>query len=326
MGRSSIFDDAIIKGSPQSRKWVFTLFDTTIDFKDICEINSNLINYLYTGLETAPKTGKLHYQGFIQFKRALRRKQLQTILNNKCWCNPMKGSFKDNEAYCSKQKHKNVWFEFGTWSKQGQRNDLLNIKDMIDKGATMMQVAQDHFGDYIRYHRGLEKYKSMYDKKTATNRRNVKVTLICGPTGSGKTSSVLDKHNDDVYTVEFSHSNIWWDGYEDEKVILLDDYDNNFRITRLLRILDQYKLQIPIKGGFKYAKWDEVYITTNLRIDELHSNAKREHRNALFRRVTSTINLYDKSGTKCRGNTDPPLLRLADLLDNTHTDYGDLDM
>lgn len=328
MGQSNEFDEDLIKGSPQSRRWIFTIFDVETDFKKIWDINKDeFIQYLYTGLETAPTTGRKHFQGFIQFKRSYRRKKVQDILQNKCWCNPMRGNFKSNLEYCSKEKLRDTWFEFGEWTSQGKRNDLKVIKEMIDKGSNMFEVAQEHFGDYIRYYRGFEKYKGMIDKNNSGARRNIEVNLIYGKSGVGKTAHVLDLHGDEnVFIMSFSNKTEWWDGYEGEKIILFDDYNNNLRIDRFLRLLDRYKCRLPVKCGFTWAKWDKVYITTNLTLTEIHSNSKDEHRNALFRRIHKVWTFHEDfiillgNGTKCGGNIDTTTSDLDEDLNNIDTE------
>jgi hypothetical protein len=59
--------------------------------------------------------------------------------------------------------------------------------------------------------------------------------------------------------------NEWFDGYEGQKLVLFDDFDKgqiSFRL--LLRLLDRYPMQVPIKGGF--VEWCPrvIYITSNL--------------------------------------------------------------
>lgn len=299
----------------RSCKMVFTSFKMEIDWERIYNDNSDVIRYLVCQLEESPKTGKFHYQGYIQFFKACRFARFQKLINDKCHMEIARGTTIENLEYCTKIKTSlgEVW-EFGKPTSQGKRNDWNHIKDMIDDGATIQELAHKHFGDYIRYHRGFEKYKYIHDKSESQNRRSVKVKLILGPTGTGKTQGVLDKFGDDkVYILEFDKgSNVWWDGYQGEDVILLDDYNNNYNLPRLLRVLDKYKLRLPIKGGFTWAKWTKVFITTNLRKCELHESAKDEHRNALFRRIDEIDNKWVEpiaesssvfAGAKCSGNT-----------------------
>lgn len=305
------FDDEVIKGSPQSSRWIFTIFDVDTDFRNIWEIGkTEVLNYIYTGLETTPTTNRLHFQGFIQFKRQVRRKKVQEVLRCKCWCNPMKGNYKDNKTYCSKEKFRDTWFEFGKFSSQGKRSDIDLIRDKIKKGASMYKIAEEHFGDYIRYYRGFKEYKTECHKEQCKGRReNFKVSLITGCSGKGKTTYVLDKFGDDnVFIVDFANGKEWWDGYEGELIVLFDDYNNNLPIERLLVLLQKFKCRIPVKCGFTYAKWVEVWITTNLDLDEIHPDIRPKHREGLENRIKFLYTIEDyklipiENGWKCPGN------------------------
>ena len=48
-----------------------------------------------------------------------------------------------------------------------------------------------------------------------------------------------------------------------EQVILLDDFYGQIPLNRLLRILDRYKILLPVKGSYGFSLWSEVHITTN---------------------------------------------------------------
>ena len=130
----------------------------------------------------------------------------------------------------------------------------------------------------------------MVDKKNRKKFRKVEVVVLSGSTGTGKTRKAMEEANYKITGNQLQ----WWDGYEGEKCICIDEYNNDIGITELLNILDGYELRLPIKGSFTYANWNKVYITTNLTKSQFHSNAKSEHRKALFRRVTKWQNLWNE--------------------------------
>lgn len=294
------------QASPKGRKWVFDIFymkkdangkDTdqpilNIDWAGVYNEYKDIIRYLIVQKEKGGKNGRLHWQGYIQMYNQCRTRKIQTIttgLKIKHFCELARGSKEDNKAYCTKLRtSQNEWFEFGKACSQGCRTDLEADKKCLDDGGNLHDIAQNHFGNFIRYHQGFKAYKELADKKNRSGRRNdIEVELRHGQTGTGKTQGVLDKHGDEnVFIIDFNGTE-WWDGYDGEKIILIDDYNNDIKINRLLRLLDKYKVRLPIKGGFTWANWNKVYITTNLKLDEIHSQAKPEHRRALFRRIKS---------------------------------------
>ena len=189
------------------------------------------------------------------------------------------GREKSNDEYCKKDGD---WWEKGIFNSQGQRTDMEAIKKAIDNEESMRVIADDHFGDYIRYHRGFEAYRELIQKEKAREYRRVEVVVLWGETGTGKTRTAMEEAN---YKIEGAKM-AWWDGYEGEKIILIDEYDSQISITELLNILDGYQLRLPIKGGFTYARWTKVYITSNIEPHEWHPKAKEAHREALMRRIT----------------------------------------
>ncbi len=177
----------------------------------------------------------------------------------------------------------------GEFITQGQRLDLEQMKKMIDEGGNLQQVADANMQIFCQYNRGINQYIQMQEKKQRKSFRAVEVIHLFGATGSGKTRLAME--DGDPYKISASQLK-WWDGYDGEETIVIDEYDNNVSITTLLGILDGYQLRLPIKGGFTYANWKKVYITSNY--EELHINAKRLHKKALERRITRHTQL-------CRG-------------------------
>lgn len=274
------------------RNYCFTDFIIQ-DLETIYNDNKDIIRYLCFGREYCPKTMKEHQQGWVQFFNPKSLKTAQRILNlPKQHFEACKGNEYDNDKYCTKD---GKYRKFGKFISQGQRTDLEEIKRQLDNGATIKTVADNFFGDFLRYHNGISKYKQLCDKTRSKNWRNIEVILICGPTDCGKTRHAMKEAKYKINASEL----LWWDGYEGEECICIDEYNNDIPVTKLLNLLDGYQLRLPIKGGFTYANWNKVFITSNLKVEELHAQCKEEHRNAMYRRISRIINLHDVSG----GNT-----------------------
>ncbi len=273
----------------QSRNWCFTDFEL-LDYQVIYEKYQDIIRYIGYGLEICPKTKKQHFQGWIQFVNKKRMGGVKKILSTKkIHLESCRGNEIENKSYCSKDKK---YVSFGAFVIQGQRTDLEAIKKIIDTGNNLEVVAERHFGDFIRYHSGFAKYKKIVDKRLTKKFRRLDVTVICGPTGTNKTRQAVEK-NPDAFKITGSNLK-WFDGYDMEETLIIDEYNNDIPITQLLNLLDGYQLRLEIKGSFTYANWKKVIITTNLRPEQLHQKAKIEHIKAMNRRISQIINLFPK--------------------------------
>ncbi len=272
----------------QSRNWCFTDFEK-LDLVAIYKEYKDIIRYIGWGIEICPTTKKIHHQGWIQFVNKKRMGGVKKVFGTKkIHIESCMGNEIQNDKYCAKDKK----FEYlGKYIVQGQRTDLESIKKKLDEGANIETIAEDHFGDFIRYHAGLEKYKKICDKRLTKKFRKIEVNIVCGPTGTNKTRNAVEE-NENAFKIEGANLK-WFDGYDMESTLIIDEYNNDIPITKLLNLLDGYQLRLEIKGSFTYANWTKVIITTNLRPEELHAKAKQEHVNALNRRVTNWNNLYD---------------------------------
>lgn len=268
----------------QSRNWCFTDFEL-LDFKKTYNEYKDIIRYITFGKEICPKTKKTHFQGWVQFFNKKRLNGVKRILGSKkihvesCY-----GNEYSNDKYCQKD---GKFCAYGKFITQGHRTDLEIIKKKIDDGASILECAQENFQIYLQYGRGIKEYKNMIDKVKRKKFREVKTIVLSGETGSGKTRRAMES-TDSIYKITGTSLD-WWDGYEGEETILIDEYNNDVPITQMLNLLDGYELRLPVKGSFTYANWKKVFITTNLTRDELHPNAKPEHRRALNRRISDWI-------------------------------------
>lgn len=87
---------------------------------------------------------------------------------------------------------------------------------------------------------------------------------IWGKPGTGKSRAVRDK-----YPLAYIKSqNKWWDGYEGQKVVLLDDYDCGDPLGYHLKTwMDRYALPGEIKGANIQLQHDMFFVTSNKSIE-----------------------------------------------------------
>eukprot|EP00965_Chrysotila_dentata_P114167 3774198-Pleurochrysis_carterae.AAC.1 len=98
--------------------------------------------YIRFGVETCPKTHRVHLQGWCVLAKRMKKKAVNAILQ--CWCEGMKGSSEDNEEYTSKEGES---FFRGLCPKieRGKRSDLDKFKKAVQNGNLNMKRLREEF-------------------------------------------------------------------------------------------------------------------------------------------------------------------------------------
>lgn len=285
----------------KSRNWCFTLNDCTDTHAafigvvyDVLPLpfDDSRVKYVHYQLEKAPTTGQMHYQGFINFDAPKSMSVAKEVVGfNSVHVEIMHGTLKDNIVYCSKSDTKVLgpWMK-GTLPAQGSRTDLSAPAAAIKAGASRRQIAEDYPEVVLKYPRGLEALRHSLD--SCPKWRDLTVTWIWGKTGTGKTRMAMDSV-DEVSKIHIVHSDgQWWDGYDGQDVILFDDFYGQIKIATMLRYLDGHPLQLPVKGGFVYAKYTKVYITSNVHYLDIYKGEQipQDVKDAFCRRINEVIN------------------------------------
>ncbi len=218
--------------------------------------------YVLVGVEYAPETNRKHFQGYCEFKAQLSLSKIKGLLGAETHIERRYGTQAQAIAYCKKGGE---IYEHGEPRQQGQRNDLRSLIEYT-REHTLIEVMEEYPSEYLRYHRGIKECKYLQaTTRAGTEPRDVKTIFLYGPTGCGKTSLVYDTHPGLYKLPPFRiNSTIWFDGYEGQLCLLIDDLiPSSFSVMFLLQVCDRYPLQVQIKGGMVWAQWTTVYITSN---------------------------------------------------------------
>lgn len=155
----------------------------------------------------------------------------------------------------------------------------------ILKTGTLRDVAEQCPTVFAKFHKGLAALKSITSKPTE-NWTKLEVIVKIGPPGCGKTRWAFENFPD-LYRVSIPKKTgqLWFDGYEGQETILLDDFYGEIAYPTLLHLLDGYPMQVQIKGGFVWKNWKRVIITNNECLENWYPIRQI---GALQRRVTVT--------------------------------------
>ncbi len=274
--------------SPQKRHWVFT------SYLDILapDFDKNHVRYCCFQREVCPESKRQHWQGYIEFFNGVRVGQVKAVLGE-CHLEPRKGSRDEARDYCRKAESAvaGSFREFGLWREDVSHKRKLC--DMLKSDMTLDALIDYSPIDYVRYHRGLEKLYQRRIKKAARVFRSIKVVVLVGKTGSGKTRRAT--MGDDWFIIPCSNQ-IWFDGYDGEKTLIIDDFYGNIKYALFLRVLDGHAIQLPVKGSFIWGRWTKVIITSNVYPEKWYKMGFTE---ALQRRITDIITMDGLEDMMC---------------------------
>ncbi len=248
----------------------YSINNLTSGYDKVFDEYKDLIRGIAWGTEICPKTfartgvEKQHNQGFIQLFSQGDYKQIQKWFRSKCHFEICHGSIEQNENYCAKD---GFYKKLGYFCTQGYKTDFHNIKVDLKNGATEYDIMENYTPQFMRYHGGISKMKSLIDKKLAMEQgyRNLEITALIGPSRSGKSSYVFNKYGyKNVFKISpGSSEKFLFDGYDGEDVILIDEFNGYIKYSYLLDICDGHPISLNVKNGKTYGRFTKIFFTSN---------------------------------------------------------------
>lgn len=152
---------------------------------------------------------------------------------------------------------------------------LEEVQKLLDDGTPEVDIATDYFGVWIKYNQGFKRYKLL-----KANKRDYKTNVIVvqGPTGTGKSRWAMEQYPDAYWKC----NGMWWDGYETQESVIIDEFYGWLPWNLLLRLCDRYPMQVEVKGGAVNFVAKTIVIISNKRADAWYPN---QYFDALARRV-----------------------------------------
>lgn len=279
----------------RAKRWCFTINNfnaaTVLALRALGR-SRELCSFLVFGREEGA-SGTRHLQGYIIFVNRKRLRQVRALVSPRGHFEVSRGTPLEASTYCKKDGD---FEEFGELpvEERGRRSDLESIKHYIDEGATEEEVADNYFSRWVIHRRAFAEYRQIKAKKR-TDPPNVVVYF--GATGTGKTRSAFEESLESCWMAVDNQLN-WFDGYEGQKAAIFDDFVGckNAKFGFLLRLLDRYPMNVPIKGGFTNWIPETIYFTSNLHPDEWFLGVTDTQKAALFRRFTE-VKKFHEDGT-----------------------------
>lgn len=179
--------------------------------------------------------------------------------------------------------------------RQGARNDLADLYDQIKSGKTNAEIIESNPEFMFNIDKIERARQTIIEDKYKSDFRELDVTYIFGPTGTGKTRSVMEKHGyENVFRVtDYDHP---FDGYKNQEIIIFEEFRSSLKIRDMLNYLDGYPLELPCRYANKIACYTKVYIITNIDLAKQYLSVQEEHPEtwqAFLRRI-KTVQIFSK--------------------------------
>lgn len=234
--------------------------------------------FMIYGKEVCPKTEKVHWQGYVQFNKAMTFGQIKKLFKDNTIHIEEEYEFSTpqrNIEYCCKGSMSSELFkslkdpkehvDFGKDAEiikcgqpkiQGKRNDIHEIKEKVKNGMNMRDIIEST--EKLNYQNiKCAELLMAYLQVPRVLANGLCVIWCYGLTGSGKSHYAKLQHPEAYVPV----SSKWWDGYDGQKTVLIDDIRDDYSYRQLLRMTDVYSYKVERKGSSCEVQYDTIIFT-----------------------------------------------------------------
>ncbi len=295
----------------QHRKYMLTIQDPINKgyshdiIRDI--LHSLKVDYFCMADEVAT-TGMPHTHVFCYRHTAIRAKTIRTkfadVHYDYCY-----GSCADTRAYIAKtgkwaetDKAKTSvdgsFEEFGELPDEKCENhpDNFELIKQIEAGATTAEIVKENPKYIFRSNDINILRETLLADKFSREERDIEVTYIYGPTGTGKTRYIFDSHDpvDICRITNYGNnlSSVKFDSYHGQDVLVFEEFHSQIDIAQLLCIIDRYPVNLPARYSDRVATFTKVYFTSNISLENQYPDIKYnkpEVWRAFRRRITRVV-------------------------------------
>jgi len=270
------------------RAYCFTINNYTPEELEKLREYSTKCRYLVFGFEIAPTTGTPHIQGFMQPKTRVRVSTLQKCISSGIHVEETRGTPQQAADYCKKDGN---FEEFGELIDPGDQGAIGGEMEK-KRWRLISQMAREHkFTEieeldpcaYIRCYFSIKAIAKDHLMRVEDLSKPTGV-WIHGPSGVGKSYGIREVCYHHELPMYDKPCNKWWDGYDYEPVVLIDDFDKTHACLAhyLKRWGDSYSFTAEVKNSAIRIRPRMVVVTSQYPIEGIWDDA--ESRDAIRRR------------------------------------------
>lgn len=268
------------KRSRQSFAWCFTINNPTDADREAVLALKDFSRYLVCGNEVGEQ-GTPHLQGYCYLHSKKTMGGIGKLLK-RAHLEIAKGDAMANYAYATKDG--DVFVLHGTAPTPGCRSDLALATSDGLAGMRMVDVVSDPSCSYQAARMAALRLTYLEEKRS----QMPEVVWFWGNTGVGKSYGVMQAYPHPFIPKSFK----WWDGYDGQDVVLIDEFRGDWcKFHELLTLLDRLPYRVECKGGMRQLRATKMYITSCSHPAFVYNGRTTEDLNQLFRRIKHVIHV-----------------------------------
>jgi len=272
----------------QGKYWIITHFRPDIVYD--CSVNSPSVGesfwaskgiiYSKGQLEKCGVTGRLHWQFLVCYERKRRLAGVKTTLGNDIHAELTRSPAVNEYVWKDETSQGRRW----EWGRLPMRRNNATDWGLVKEKAKAGRLDSPSIpaNIFVCNYSSLKKIKMDFMKGAAQERE---CNVFWGETGTGKSRLAWEQAGLDAYPK--APTTKFWDGYQGEGNVVMDEFTGQVEITHLLRWLDRYPVLVEQKGSGCVLRATKFWITSNVCPEDWYPNCPMEQKDALMRRLTT---------------------------------------
>lgn len=234
------------------RNYVFTINYEDMEEAELLRLEE--LPHLRYGIysEEMGESGTYHLQGYLQFTRKCTIAMVSGMPGmERAHLAPQRAkSNKKARDYCAKVDDPTFIdgpYEYGEFQGQGARTELSVLVAGAREGKTTEELIDLDPRAAMQFERQLNNVRAR--KQSKVLRAEPNVAVLYGRTDTGKTYRAFELFPQLYKLRRPNGKNLWWDLYEGEDCVLIDEFYGWLSWTDLLQITDKYPYVGQTKGS-----------------------------------------------------------------------------
>lgn len=240
------------------------------------------VDYVGGQLEEGSNTGYTHWQLIAVFSQQVRLTRVKDVFGHQVHAEATRSASARDYVFKEDTSIPGTKFELGTYPfRRNQKTDWNKVKLAAQKGNLDCEDIPSQV--YIQNYRTLKEIRKDHLVPEEMVR---KVYVYYGETETGKSKTAFANAGRLAYPKDPNTK--YWDGYQQQEHVVIDEFRGLINISNMLRWLDRYPVIVEAKHGATVLCATTIWITSNLHPRDWYPDLDEQTKDALLRRLDIT--------------------------------------